>query len=874
MGIRMARVGVVACMVLSLAGAAIAAGESPANGVTILGPRSILRGWVAYRTPVQIGPQSGDQPAATQPVVDVLTRNVMVHFQSPMPPAGWAQRDYDDSGWSRYRGSVETERGSATGHNHAGRHVATASSAIFLRGNFLVDDPTKATDLTLTIEYVGGAVIYLNGQEIGRADLPAGELRDDTMARAYPDDLHCLPDGNYIEDPAKNKEGFDRRYRTMKVTVPAKALRPGSNVLAMDLRRAPLNERAIDAKRIGRGGMSTVMGMWAYVGLKGFTLTGEPNCGVRPSAGRPAGIQIWNVSPFETVNSTSYGETADLKPITIHAARNSVFSGRLMVSSTQPIKGFKVTVGELATADGAKLPASVVGLRWSEPAVAGRSFRTGWNWSHHLFDGLLDSIPTDIAPLHGTAAVPLWFTARVPKDAKPGRYAGKVTIGAVGLAATDVPLVVTVHDWVMSDPVNFRVKSLAFTSQHEAMARHYGVPFWSPKHMEMLGESLALMSEAGSRQALVNMSINWYWGDSNSESMVRWVKQEDGGYKYDFTVFDAYLDVIAKRLGKPHPLRLNCWGQMSVDAKTKKAGWSAGNNVSLLVDAETGKTAPLAVPPPDEPDNFVAFWKPVLDEARKKIEARGWFDSTCLGHNAYCDPPTPQVVSMAHRIWPDGCWGITGHAVGLGPCKGAGTNDTMPCRFSEVVWTEGGMTHRGWTKLAGPPRNDLWCSNCRNRHSDASPLTVIRDLPEEVALRGHAGVGQLGVDNFPIKRPDGKIYSLGNDRGGTGPQCSTSAILAPGPNGPVATERYEMFREGVELCEAIIFLEESIRGGKLNPDLAARVNRCLNERSTCFLRGYSGHGGQDVKPWSAGRADRDVLLLSLCGEVAAASRKP
>lgn len=102
-------------------GAASPAGEPAAGGEAILGPQSFLRGWMAYRTPVQIGADGAIEPSADpqskegKPIGD---------YQSPLPPADWIKPEYDDSGWARYRGAVEAERGRATGGGQAGRrHV-------------------------------------------------------------------------------------------------------------------------------------------------------------------------------------------------------------------------------------------------------------------------------------------------------------------------------------------------------------------------------------------------------------------------------------------------------------------------------------------------------------------------------------------------------------------------------------------------------------------------------------------------------------------------------------------------------------------------------------------------------------------------------
>ena len=306
-------------------------------GASILSDDSYLRSYLVFRTPVCIG-KDGKLSVPLEPVGK--NPRPLEDYQSPPPPDGWTKPEFDDSSWKRQTEPVEVAPGSATGHSHAARYTAPPNSIICLRWKFLIEDPAKAQDLKLTLQYVGGAAVYVNGQEVVRGNLPAGELKVDTLAEKYPDDLHCEAGGTYLQDPAKNPAGFERRYRRLTdVAVPAKLLVKGGNVLAVQLHRAPINEPAIAARRAARpgSGMGTVPGMWAYVGLKSISLT-APGGGATPNTGRPGGIQVWNVAACETVTAFDYGDPGRVLPIEVAAARNGVFSGRLMVSSDRAIK--------------------------------------------------------------------------------------------------------------------------------------------------------------------------------------------------------------------------------------------------------------------------------------------------------------------------------------------------------------------------------------------------------------------------------------------------------------------------------------------------------------------------------------------------------
>jgi hypothetical protein len=528
-----------------------------------------------------------------------------------------------------------------------------------------------------------------------------------------------------------------------------------------------------------------------------------------------------------------------------------------VVSSGSAIRGLKAKSSGLTHKNGkAALPTSAVLLRAARPALPTEC------WNHtDRFDGLVGEIPSEALPktfrvrrnyrrmtIKGGATVPLWITVRVPKDAQTGLYTGTVTVSAGGLQETRVPVKLKVLGWTLPDPKDFRMKHTGVLSP-DSLALRYREPYWSEKHFEMMRKSMRLMQEVGSRQVIVNLSTNFHGGGNSYQSIVRWVK-DNGGYKHDYKILDRYLDLVAEVLGKPDPIRLNCWGE---------EGKKAGDKVSLM-DPKSGELTPLA-PPKLGSEACYKFWKPVVDAVRERLKKRGWEDVAAFGHNSYCHAPKPHVVDMANKLWPGCGWCFTSHAGRLGSQFKGSKGTRMIARYSECVWTEGRLSPRGYRGLLSAKRGTLvWNSVARNRHQDRSSLLTFLKLPEEMILRGHDGVGYLSAELFPIENPKkkGRYYRLGIDRGGVAGN-STKALLAPGKDGPIPTERYEVFREGVQLCEAVFYLQRALDGGKVGGELAAKVNQYLTARGEAF-----------VKDWDAGRRSRDVELLELCAQVAAA----
>ena len=773
---------------------------------------------------------------------------------STLPPVGWAGLAMDDSTWPRVRLPFQIGHeviANGSGVRPQNRDGATAT--LLVRGRFEVKNPAAVKSCRLSVDYVGGVVVTVNGKEVLRRHVPGDKPDLLALAEDYPKEVFA-------------SDACDRYAR--EISIPAALLRPGVNVVAIEVHAAPYTQgyvKSMHGRTCGR--------YWDPIGLIGAQMSISPAAAAVANVARPAGIRLWNCAPYDTVSVFDYGDPCEsLRPVAIHAARNSVFSGRLMVSSDQTIKGLKATVSDLARLrksssssakrssssnarvenedddedegiGGAMLPASAIQVRYAVPVVSGKS-----SVAPHRFDGLLETIPAEIPVSQAPAAqmenfrgrlerkvmipsavAPLWFTVRVPREAKPGIYEGRVTISAQGLPATNVPLRVSVGDWTLSDPKDFRMHNLAY-NEPEVVAGLNGVPLWSDRHFELQGRSQALMAEVGSRQFFANLCPSAM--PANAEGLVRWIKQPDGSFKHDFSAFDKYLDMVAKSVSKPFPLLLNCWRGLEPSEK--------GSRYVSLLDPATGKISRMKQPALDS-EEAVALWKPVFDEVLKKITARGWLDATALGWISQQGGPSEDVAALAKQLWPDAVWGILSHNVNRDYKDG-----WVKVRYARTVYSYGFPSVRGYRELL-QPQDVILCNTYRWSWNDSTPLNDQRRVGEDIILSGRDGISDFGVNGGGCGWP-------------AGPEVSQTAILYPGPDGPVATERFEMFREGVELAEALIFIERAIQEKKLSPELQQKAEQALEARSTAFIMDWF-----TIRDMPG--AEEDAKLLGLAGEV-------
>jgi hypothetical protein len=108
-------------------------------------------------------------------------------------PTHWQQPDFDDTGW------FAGQAGLGYGHPALGTDLSISTNtyltstagiptagglpvSLLLRHAFNVADPTLIKGLTLSVNFKGGFIAYLNGHEIARQGLAAGEIAFDQTA--------------------------------------------------------------------------------------------------------------------------------------------------------------------------------------------------------------------------------------------------------------------------------------------------------------------------------------------------------------------------------------------------------------------------------------------------------------------------------------------------------------------------------------------------------------------------------------------------------------------------------------------------------------------------------------------------------------------
>ena len=917
---------------IALAFSAPLPAQEGGNGVVVLDTTGV---WRLHQT---FAPPLIQSPDGVKPL---LFNKTWLEQETPPPPEGWTDPDFDDSGWLRGPAGIACD--------------SPYLSRLCLRGKFTVTDPGKVRDLALTLGYYGGVVVHVNGKEAARGHLPA-HIGDGggALAEGYPEEAFVDEQGGNLgpwtayarNTSAETARRLELRTRLLSgVPVQPGMLREGVNVVAIEIVRAPYNRvmenfrDVFDHPSIKR--MLKVKQLETFVELKWGTcsirhvqLTAKGPGGLIQNAVRPKGLQVWNSDVLASDFDLDFGSPAEtLHPMRIAGTRGGSFSGKVVVGSDKAIKGLRVTVGDLRGPG--RIPASAVrvryGIPWGEDAGASSRYPA----TPGLLGALAETPPEEVpvreprtsryyslqtpnqpTPVPG-AVTSVWVTVDVPADAKPGRYDGELAVQAEGERPVNVPLRLTVEDWRLPDPQAYRTW-VELIQSPDTLVEEYHLQRWSDRHFEMIARSMRHLNRIGSR--VVYIPIICHTNLGNEESMVRWIRKGDGKYDWDFSIMERYLDTAEKHMGKPKVVCFYVWEKFMFPTVENPVTYEAdrprvrandnpdGTNDEIreyigkgprvtVLETATGKVEKQFLPYLLDPASKT-IWKPLFDELRKRMERRGLPDAMMLG------TPSDVVLRKEHfaffnEVAPDIPWVSHTHGLHNRIFEAGGARLGYYSTVFNVVFAldpDEGRRY-GWKEP------ELHAHMLRNWYLDTDyfPLTTWRHMTELNVAGSQRGIGHMGADFWRVVKGRrgaraGRIYEKYPEGNWRSNDVCTS-LLAPAPDGPVATTRYEMLREGLQECEARVFIEQALTDEdlrrKLGDDLARRCQEALDERTRCMIRGISslqltgywrqlaplathGSGGWWNKPgiagnvWfiSSGWQERTRKLFSLAGEVA------
>ncbi len=333
------------------------------------------------------------------------------------------------------------------------------------------------------------------------------------------------------------------------------------------------------------------------------------------------GLQVSFASTDQTYFRT---EVPDLKETTLYEAagwRGERVNSIILIWSPDTIKQVRFVVNDLVNQKGQKLDKKNIRLHLVRYVVA--------NYPYNATDATCDVSPYknvylmpdrfedfDRFDLPGQTVRPVWFSLDIPSTAEAGTYHGPIEVQCENYKTT-LQLDIKVQKQILPPPHEWHHR-LDLWQNPWVVAWYNHIKPWSPEHKMLLKKHLALYASAGGTY-ITTYAVHSPWSDNSymiEETMIEWIKKQNGSWKFDYDIFDQYVQ-LAMEVGIDRAITIYTpvpWGNRFryMDEKT-------GNYIYAIWEPGSA--------------GFKNVWDAFLTDLQTHLQKKGWLEKTYLGIN-------------------------------------------------------------------------------------------------------------------------------------------------------------------------------------------------------------------------------------------------
>ena len=391
--------------------------------------------------------------------------------------------------------------------------------------------------------------------------------------------------------------------------------------------------------------------------------------------------------------------------------------------------------------------------------------------------------PAKTTQVEARTTLPLWLDIHVPAEVKAGTYSGTMTVTADGKKLS-LPLQVQVADRVLPEPREWSFH-LDLWQNPYAVARIFDVPLWSKEHFDRMRPLMQLLAAAGQKVITCSVISHPWNGQTYDpfESMIAKMKQLDGSWRYDYTVFDRWVEFM-----------MSCGITEQIDCYTL-VPWHYRFD---YYDCATNSVKELACRPGEQ--KYHDFIVPFLRDFSRHLREKGWFQRT---HIAMDERPKDQMEAAWQTIQDaDPEFKIEGAANYSVDSEAADRVDDISVAFQYDLIKGEGLRRR--TAKGQKITFYTCCGPERPNTFTFSPPAESAYLGLHAAACGYDGYLRWAYNSWP-KQPNE------DSRFGNWPAGDTYLVYPEG-----SSIRFERLVEGIQAYEKIRLLrpELNLKGAK------------------------------------------------------------
>ena len=243
----------------------------------------------------------------------------------------------------------------------------------------------------------------------------------------------------------------------------------------------------------------------------------------------------------------------------------------------------------------------------------------------------------ELKEIKAYSSQPVWVSINIPQDLKAGVYKGSITVSGNGFTDMKLSIEIDVTNHVLPPSKDWAFH-LDLWQNPYSVARYHDVPLWSKAHFDAMRPVMKILADAG--QKVITTTIMHKPWDGQTEdhfdSMVSKVKLINGGWAYDFTVFDMWVEfMMSMGIDK----QINCYTLIP---------WALRFD---YYDQATGRILFLEAKPGDAA--YEDYWGSFLKRFSSHLRSKGWFDRTTIAMDERGLDAMREAIKVIRKADPD-----------------------------------------------------------------------------------------------------------------------------------------------------------------------------------------------------------------------------
>ncbi|MES2891979.1 MAG: glycoside hydrolase domain-containing protein [Bacteroidota bacterium] len=361
-----------------------------------------------------------------------------------------------------------------------------------------------------------------------------------------------------------------------------------------------------------------------------------------------ASSAIANVKVSFASSSVRYNNESTLPVKTITGWKTSAWKAekvhtQILVWGSKTNGTISVTVSDLKTKQGQVIGKQNISTGFVQQVMTdefkgGCGYRTPADFDSSLVADIINTTIKNVA-LDKDALQPVWLSIKVPANAVAGSYTGTITVDAGEKYLLNVALAVV--NKTLPPPAQWKYQ-LDLWQHPAAIARVHNETLWSDAHFASMKKYYTMLAAAGQKNITVSI-VNEPWGHQTYDdypSLVKWTKKKDGGWSYDYSLFDKYVSFV---MSCGITDRINCYSMVP---------WKiAFAYYDEALGKDTVFTQAIGTPAYNE------FWSVMLKDFTAHLKNKGWFNITAIAMDERPLAAMQAVIALLKSVDKD--WKLT-----------------------------------------------------------------------------------------------------------------------------------------------------------------------------------------------------------------------